>query len=336
MMVCLPRERTGKELDDAQLLKIGKGVLEMEAREISRASERLGKELVEAARLIQRCEGRLVVVGMGKSGIVGRKIAATLASLGTPSFFLHAAEGAHGDLGMVCREDVGLFISHSGKTQEILKILPFFSRIGAPVIAISGDSSSPLANNADIYLDSGIEREADPLNLAPTSSTTVQLAIGDAIAGMVTELKNLQREDFALFHPAGSLGRMLLTRVRDIMGTDDRLPVVKTNATVGEALFEITSKGYGATVVVREDGHLAGIFTDGDLRRLMEKKGCSCMDEKIGDVMIHSPKVIDPARLAAEAVRVMEKNEISVLIAVEENKPVGMIHLHELLKAGVA
>lgn len=336
MMVCLPRERISKELDDAQLLKIGKGVLHMEAREITRASERLGKELVEAARLIQRCEGRLVVVGMGKSGLIGRKIAATLASLGTPSFFLHAAEGAHGDLGMVCREDVGLFISHSGKTQEILKILPFFSRIGAPVIAISGDSSSPLARNADIYLDSGIEREADPLNLAPTSSTTVQLAIGDAIAGMVTELKNLQREDFALFHPAGSLGRMLLTRVRDIMGTDDRLPVVNEEATVGEALFEITSKGYGATVVVREDGQLAGIFTDGDLRRLMEKKGCSCMDEKIGDVMIHSPKVIDPTRLAAEAVRLMEKHEVSVLVAVEDNIPVGIIHLHELLKAGVA
>ena len=335
-MVCLPRERACRELEDADLLNIGRSVLEMEAREITRASHRLGKELVEAARLIQGCRGRLVVVGMGKSGLIGRKIAATLASLGTPSFFLHAAEGAHGDLGMVCREDIGLFISHSGKTQELLKLLPFFSRLGAPIIAISGDSLSPLAKNADIYLNSGIEREADPLNLAPTSSTTVQLAIGDALAGMVTEMKNLQREDFALFHPAGSLGKMLLLRVQDLMGKGEHLPVVRLDATVGEALFEITSKGYGATVVVDEKGDLAGIFTDGDLRRLMEKDGCTCMEEKIELVMTRSPKVIEPRKLAAEAVRIMEQNEISVLIVIEGNQPAGIIHLHELLKAGVA
>lgn len=337
MMMSLPRERTSRELDDEELLHIGKSVLDMEAAEISRASARLGKELVQAARLIQNCKGRLVVVGMGKSGIIGRKIAATLASLGTPSFFLHAAEGAHGDLGMVCREDVGLFISHSGKTQEVLKLLPFFSRLGAPIVAISGDGNSPLAKEADVYLDSGITREADPLNLAPTSSTSVQLAIGDALAGMVTELKNLQKEDFALFHPAGSLGKTLLTRVRDLMGKDDNLPVVEEDASVGKALFEITSKGYGATAIVNGgSGDLVGIFTDGDLRRLMERKGCSCLECKIGDVMGKEPKVIAPDKLAAEAMRMMEQNEISVLIAVEGGKPVGMIHIHEILKAGVA
>ena len=335
-MVCLPRERACRELEDADLLNIGRSVLEMEAREITRAFHRLGQELVEAARVIQWCRGRLVVVGMGKSGLIGRKIAATLASLGTPSFFLHAAEGAHGDLGMVCREDIGLFISHSGKTQELLKLLPFFSRLGAPIIAISGDSLSPLAKNADLSLNSGIEREAAPLNLGPTSSTTVQLAIGDALAGMVTEMKNLQREDFALFHPAGSLGKMLLLRVQDLMGKGEHLPVVRMGATVGEALFEITSKGYGATVVVDEKGDLAGIFTDGDLRRLMERDGCTCMGERIESVMTRSPKVIEPRKLAAEAVRIMEQNEISVLIVIEGNQPAGIIHLHELLKAGVA
>jgi len=337
MMMSLPSERTSRDLDDEELLGIGKEVLDMEAAEISRASARLGNELVQAARLIQSCKGRLVVVGMGKSGIIGRKIAATLASLGTPAFFLHAAEGAHGDLGMVCREDVGLFISHSGKTREVLELLPFFSRLGAPIVAISGDSKSPLAAEADIYLNSGIEKEADPLNLAPTSSTSVQLAIGDALAGMVTELKNLQKEDFALFHPAGSLGKTLLTRVSDLMGKDDNMPVVGENASVSEALFEITSKGYGATTVVDcKNGNLAGIFTDGDLRRLMERKGCSCLEERIGDVMIKTPMVISPNKLAAEAMHVMEQHEVSVLVAVEDGKPVGMIHIHEILKAGVA
>lgn len=335
-MVCLPSERACRDFEDDELLNIGRTVLEIEAKEITKASQRLGQELIDAARLIQRCNGRLVVIGMGKSGLIGRKIAATLASLGTPSFFLHAAEGAHGDLGMVCREDVGLFISHSGKTQEVLKLLPFFSRLGAPIIAISGDSLSPLAKNADVFLDSGIEREADPLNLAPTSSTTVQLAIGDALAGMVTEMKNLQREDFALFHPAGSLGKMLLLRVQDVMAKGEQLPLVVSDASVRDALFEITSKGYGATIVVDKLGELVGIFTDGDLRRLMEKNGCSCMEETIESVMTTSPKVIEPHKLAAEAVRSMEQNEISVIIAVEGNKPVGIIHIHELLKAGVA
>lgn len=202
-MVCLPRDRAGIDLDDERLLSIGRDVLKQEASELLRVADEMGQEIVKAARVIHCSKGRLVVIGMGKSGLIGRKIAATLASLGTPSFFLHAAEASHGDLGMVCREDVGLFISNSGKTKEVVALLPFFRRLGAPVISITGGISSPLAKNSDIVLNSSVSREADPLNLAPTSSTTVQLAIGDALAGMVTELRGLEEDDFALFSPRG-------------------------------------------------------------------------------------------------------------------------------------
>ncbi len=335
-MVCLPRDRECIELSDEELLETGRKVIRKEAKELLRVSESIGMEIVRAARIVQGCEGRLVVVGMGKSGIIGRKISATLASLGTPSFFLHAAEAAHGDLGMVCKEDVGLFISHSGKTSEILKVFPFFKRIGAPVIAITGCSDSPLAKNCDVLLDARIESEADPLNLAPTSSTTVQIAIGDALAGVLTKIRNLENDDFALFHPAGNLGRQLLLKVEDVMGSGDLLPVVQGTATVGQALFEITSKGYGATIVINQDGTLGGIFTDGDLRRLIESYGYSCMDRPIRDVMTKDPRVISPSKLAAEAALMMEESEISVIVVVKGDFPVGMVHLHELLKAGVA
>ena len=244
-MVCLPRDRAGIDLDDERLLSIGRDVLKQEASELLRVADEMGQEIVKAARVIHCSKGRLVVIGMGKSGLIGRKIAATLASLGTPSFFLHAAEASHGDLGMVCREDVGLFISNSGKTKEVVALLPFFRRLGAPVISITGGISSPLAKNSDIVLNSSVSREADPLNLAPTSSTTVQLAIGDALAGMVTELRGLEEDDFALFHPGGALGRRLLTKVEDVMGSGDKLPVVIEHVKVSDALFEMTSKGYG-------------------------------------------------------------------------------------------
>jgi len=197
-MVSLPRERVNVDFDDEKLLEVGRRVLRMEAEEIVRAAARVGGELVEAARIIGRCKGRLVVVGMGKSGLVGRKIAATLASLGTPAFFLHAAEGSHGDLGMVCREDTGLFLSNSGQTREVLEVLPFFRRLGSPVIALTGNLTSRLARDSDVVINSGVEKEADPLGLAPTTSTTLQLALGDALAGMVTELRGLRPEDFAL------------------------------------------------------------------------------------------------------------------------------------------
>ena len=335
-MVCLPRDRAGIDLDDERLLSIGRDVLKQEASELLRVADEMGQEIVKAARVIHCSKGRLVVIGMGKSGLIGRKIAATLASLGTPSFFLHAAEASHGDLGMVCREDVGLFISNSGKTKEVVALLPFFRRLGAPVISITGGISSPLAKNSDIVLNSSVSREADPLNLAPTSSTTVQLAIGDALAGMVTELRGLEEDDFALFHPGGALGRRLLTKDEDVMGSGDKLPVVIEHVKVSDALFEMTSKGYGATLIVDEEGKLAGIFTDGDLRRLIERCGVECLESDVSSAMTKNPVTLEAGRLAAEAVHIMEEREISVLIVAKAGKPIGIIHLHELLKAGVA
>lgn len=333
----LPSDRRPENLPDEELLKAGCQVLRHEAHELMRAADHFGMELVQAARLLKACEGRIVVSGIGKAGHIGRKIAATLSSLGTPAFFLQASEAAHGDLGMVRHEDVALLISNSGKTAEVVALLPFFRRIGAPVIAISGDANSPLALGADIFLSSSIEREADPLNLAPTSSTTLQLAIGDALGAMVTLLHGLKKEDFALFHPSGSLGKKLLLRVRDVMNTSGSLPVVSQGILVKDALFEITSKNYGATSVVDDAGFLTGIFTDGDLRRLIAKEGITCLDNKVKDVMITSPRTIAPEALAAEAVHIMEKLEISVLVVVDrDRRPVGMIHIHELLQSGIA
>ncbi|WP_269778909.1 KpsF/GutQ family sugar-phosphate isomerase [Acetomicrobium sp. S15 = DSM 107314] len=335
-MVCLPKEREGMELSDDELVAAAKRVIESEARELLKAASRIGYEMAKAARLICGCKGRVVVVGLGKSGHVARKIAATFSSLGTPAFFLHAAEGAHGDLGMVCREDVGLFLSNSGHTQEVLELLPFFKRLGAPVISITGDLSSPLAEASDLALDSSVEREADPLGLAPTSSTALQMAIGDALAAMVTELRGLDRDDFALFHPGGKLGRRLLLRVCDVMGRGERMPLVREDVRVCDAIYEISSKGYGATVVVDGSGALCGIFTDGDLRRLLERSGLKGLEQPLNSVMTKAPKTIAPDELAAKAVLLMEENEISVLVVVEGDRPVGIIHLHELLKAGVA
>jgi arabinose-5-phosphate isomerase len=351
-MFCLPWEREGRCLSDEQLLEAGRGILRSEAAEIERAANRVGLELVKAARIIHSCRGRLVVAGMGKSGIIGRKIAATLASLGTPSFFLHAAEGSHGDLGMVCRDDAALILSNSGTTAEVVSILPHFRRLGAPIIAVTGGMKSPLAQNADVVIDSSVLSEAgilaystpadgsqadeDALNLAPLCSTTLQLAIGDALAGMVTELRGLRPEDFALFHPGGALGRRLLTRIRDVMATGEKLPVVGLSVSVSDALFEMTSKGYGATIIVDDRGDLAGVFTDGDLRRLIAKRGVECLSCEVSGAMITSPVVITPEKLAVEAVRIMEQKEISAIIVVEDRRPVGILHLHELLKAGVA
>ena len=321
---------------DEELLNAAKKLMLTEADEILNASKNLDFEIVKAAKLIYSCQGRVVVVGLGKSGHVGRKISATLASLGTPSFFLHAAEASHGDLGMVRSEDVGLFVSNSGASSEIVSLLPNFSRIGAKMIAITGAKDSPLAKHSDIVLNAHVENEGDPLQLAPMSSATLELVIGDALAVVIEILRELKREDFAMFHPGGTLGRKLLTRVKDVMGSGEQLPIVKEGVTVKDALFVITGKGYGATCVVDENDNLTGIFTDGDLRRLMEKSGTDSFSTKIENAMTKKPKTIGQNSLAAEAVRIMEKNEISVLIATESKKPVGIIHIHELLKAGIA
>lgn len=332
----LPCEREEKKFSDEEMLKAGRNILQKEAEALVSAASRVSNELVSAAHLLSRCKGRVVVSGLGKSGHVGRKTAATFASLGVPAFFLHATEGAHGDLGMVCREDLGYFLSNSGETRELIDIIPYFKRLGAPIIAVTGNNSSTLAREADVVLNCHVESEADPLGLAPTSSTTLQMALGDAVAGMATLLLGLGKEDFALFHPGGSLGKKLLLRVRDLMGTGDKLPVTKESALVRDALFEITSKGYGATAVVNDDGKLVGVFTDGDLRRFIEREGVQGLDLPVHLGMTRTPRVISPERLAVEAVRIVEEWEVSALIAVEDDKPVGMVHIHEILKAGVA
>jgi arabinose-5-phosphate isomerase len=326
----------GEICSDEELVEIGREVLSEEARAVGRVCGRLGPEFASAVRLLASCRGRVVISGLGKSGLIGRKIAATFASLGLPAFFLHATEGSHGDLGMVRPDDVGVFISNSGETAELLALLPYFKRIGASVIGMTGRSSSTLARNSNIVLDAGVEKEADPLGLAPTSSTTVQVALGDALAGAFTKLRRLGPNDFAVFHPGGALGRSLLLKVEDIMGREDSLPVTKLGATVKDALFEITSKGYGATIVVDGGGALRGIFTDGDLRRLLERHGAGGIDLPVEEGMTKKPRAIEPGRLASEATRIMEKLEISVLVVVDDERPVGIIHLHELLKAGLS
>ncbi len=332
----LPYEREEKQLSSEELLSAGVGILRKEAEALLYAAENASEELVKAAHLLSRCRGRVVVSGLGKSGHVGRKTAATFASLGVPAFFLHATEGAHGDLGMVCREDIGYFLSNSGETQELIALIPYFKRLGAPIIAVTGNPDSTLARESDIVLNCHVESEADPLKLAPTSSTTLQMALGDAAAGMATLLLGLRKEDFALFHPGGSLGKRLLLRVRDLMGTQDRMPVTNEKALVRDALFDITSKGYGATAVVDDAGLLSGIFTDGDLRRFIEKEGLEGLDLPVSRAMTRAPRTITPDRLAVEVVRMAEQWEVSALIVVDEGKPVGMVHLHEILKAGVA
>ncbi len=330
---CTKRQKIN--LSDSELLDIGRDILREESRAIERTASQIGGELVDAARLIAECRGRVVVAGLGKSGLVGRKIAATFASLGIPAFFLHAAEGIHGDLGMVCPKDVGLFISNSGETYELIALIPYFRRIGAKVIGMTGKPASQLAQNSDIVLDSGVLREADPLGLAPTSSTSVQMALGDALAGISTSLQGLGAEDFAIFHPGGTLGKKLLLRVKDLMGCGDALPLTSLDSTVKSALFDITSKGYGSTIIVDGSGALKGIFTDGDLRRLLERRGVSAMELPVTEGMTASPRTIAPERLATEAMHIMEELEISVLVAVEDGRPVGIVHLHEILKAGL-
>ncbi|KUK14307.1 MAG: KpsF/GutQ family protein [bacterium 42_11] len=322
-------------MGDIRFLEEAKRVLEIEAREILTLRDRLGEEIVKAAKLIYSSPGRVVVMGMGKSGLVGRKISATLSSLGTPSFFLHPAEALHGDLGMVKKEDVALILSNSGETREVLLSLPYFKRIGTKIIAFTGKPSSTLAKESDIVLDTSVNQEACPLGLAPTSSTTVMLALGDALAVILARMRGLSKGDFAMFHPDGSLGRKLLLRIEDVMHTGREIPLVREWTVLKDALFEMTSKGFG-TILVERDGHLVGILTDGDLRRLLERYGYSLLDKKVGEVMIRNPKKIVLGKLAAEALALMERHEISVLPVVDgDDNIVGIVHIHDLLKAGI-
>ena len=320
------------------MLKIAKDVLEVEAQAILGLIPRLNGEFEDAVEMILACKGRTVITGMGKSGLIGRKIAATLASTGTPSFFLHPAEGVHGDLGMVTESDVVIAMSNSGETAEVLQILPSIRRIGAKLIALCGSANSTLAKAADIFLDVSVEKEACPLGLAPTASTTATLAYGDALAISLQNMRKFSADDFAVFHPGGSLGRKLLLTVDDIMHKGADNPIINQDRTVRDALFIITDKGLGAVIVVDADGYMQGILTDGDVRRSLEK-GYEFLDRPVQEVMTKTAKMITGEKLAAQALHVMESNKprpITVLPVVDgEGKAVGLLHMTDLVRQGV-
>jgi len=316
-------------------LALAREVLRIEAQAVAALSDRINADFSSAVDLLLACSGRVVVSGVGKSGHIARKIAATFASTGTPSLFMHAAEAAHGDLGMITRGDVVLALSYSGEGDELLTMLPVAKRLGTPLIAITGNPASALARLADAHIDVHVEKEACPLNLAPTSSTTAMLAMGDALAIACLDARGFGPDDFARAHPGGALGRKLLTYVRDIMRTGDQIPSVGVDATVMDALHEITRKQVGVTAIVDERGELAGLFTDGDLRRLLEKVG-DIREVKVAEVMTRNPLTIAPDVLAAEAAQVMERHRKNVLLAISPgHELVGVLSMPDLLAAKV-
>lgn len=313
----------------------GRAVIELEAQAVAALRERINHDFEQACGIILACAGRVVVTGMGKSGHIGGKLAATLASTGTPAFFVHPGEAQHGDLGMIQPQDVVIAISNSGETGEILTILPIIKRLGARLIAMTGNAKSSLARQADVHLDVGVEKEACPLNLAPTSSTTAALAMGDALAVALLKARDFTPEDFARSHPGGKLGRRLLLYVRDLMHSGERIPQVAESAGLREALIEMSSKGLGMTAIVDGSGRLAGIFTDGDLRRALNK-GIDVYQAKISDIMTRNPKTIGADILAAEAVALMQSKNINGLYVVDgDHKVLGALNMHDLLRAGV-
>lgn len=321
--------------DTSTLQELGRAVIELEAEAVAALRERINADFAQACRLILGCPGRVVVTGMGKSGHIGGKLAATLASTGTPAFFVHPGEAQHGDLGMITPGDVVLAISNSGETGEILTILPIIKRMGAKLIAMTGNAKSTLAREADVHLDVRVEKEACPHNLAPTSSTTAALAMGDAMAVALLKSRGFTAEDFARSHPGGKLGRRLLLYVRDVMHTGERIPLVPEAASLREALLEMTGKGLGMTGVLDAQKRLAGIYTDGDLRRTLNK-GLDVYNAKISDVMTRNPRTCRADQLAAEIVQFMEQHHINGLMVVDEhNQVVGAFNMQDLLRAGV-
>jgi arabinose-5-phosphate isomerase len=324
-----------RDVDHEKILESARKVLRIEGDSIEALRSRLGEEFVVAVDLLKTCSGRIVFAGMGKSGLVCRKIAATFASTGTPSLFLHPAEGGHGDLGMLAKGDVLVAVSNSGETQELIRLLPAVKRLGIPIISMTGGATSTLAARADIVLDISVTEEACPLNLAPTASTTVTIALGDALAVALLEARGFTEDDFALFHPVGALGRRLLT-ISEIMHVGEEIPRVDLGTTMKEALFEITSKQLGFTTVQDGDDMLLGIITDGDLRRSLER-GSDPLSLTAGEVMTHSPKVLNADALAAKALQLMESNKITNLVILgNDNRVAGVIHMHDILKAGIA
>jgi len=316
-------------------LKVAKRTIKMESEAVALLEQRIGNEFTEACKLIINCSGRVIVTGMGKSGHIGRKIAATFASTGTPAFFVHPGEASHGDIGMITKKDVVLALSNSGTTAEVVTLLPQIKRLGVPLICMTGDQISTLARAAEVHLDVRVNSEACPLGLAPTTSTTVTLVMGDALAIALLEARGFTAEDFAFSHPGGALGQKLLLKVRDIMHSGENLPRVNINQPLKEALLEISKKGFGMTTVVKDTGKLFGVFTDGDLRRAInEDKNVKSI--LLSEVTKSGCKSIHQDALAAEALKIIEDLKITTLVIENsDHEPVGILHLHDILKAGV-
>ncbi len=317
------------------ILQSAKSVFKIESEAVAALADRLTDEFVNVVNLIDQRSGVIIVTGIGKSGLIGKKIAATFSSIGIPAVFLHAAEGSHGDLGIVSKDDLIIAISNSGETEEILKILPYVSRIGATLVGLTGNLESTLAKRSDHVLDTGVEKEACPLDLAPTASTATALAMGDALAISLINKKGIREEDFAQNHPGGNLGKRLLTSVGDLMRTENEIPSIPLEANISTVLSEMSQKGLGTTAVVDSENHIVGIITDGDIRRLIEtKKNISEACAK--EMMSKNPKTINKKSLATKAVQIMEKHTISSLIVSEDQRTIdGIIHLQDLLKAGI-
>ncbi len=320
---------------DNRAIALARRVLQIEAAAVSALADRLGSEFVEAVDMIHKRSGRVIVTGIGKSGHIARKLAATLASTGTPAYFVHAAEAAHGDLGMITPADVVIALSNSGTSEEVLTIVPLVKRQGARLISMTGNPESPLAREADVHLDAAVSEEACPLNLAPTASTTAALALGDALAVALLDARGFGAEDFARSHPGGALGRRLLTHVSDIMRDKARVPAIAPDAPLTQALLAMTGGGMGMTAIVDDTGRPVGIFTDGDLRRALEK-GCDVRSARLASVMSANPRTIGPDALAAEAAEMMERLRISQLLVVDEaGALVGALTTHDLMLAKV-
>ena len=316
-------------------LDLAREVLNIEAAAVQALATRLDDDFLRALNVILRCKGRVIVSGMGKSGHIARKIAATMSSTGTPAYFVHPGEASHGDLGMITSKDVIIALSYSGESQELMTIVPVIKRQGAKLVSMTGNPASSLAQAADVHLNAAVDKEACPMGLAPTASTTAALALGDALAVALLDAKGFGAEDFARSHPGGNLGRRLLTHVRDIMRSGERLPMVRVDAMLGEAILQITKKGLGMTAIVDADQRVLGIYTDGDLRRTLEKK-LDINTTPVRDVMSANPRCIGADALAAEAVQIMEQYNISQMLVVgEQHQLVGALNVHDLLHAKV-
>lgn len=322
-------------MNDHKLQALGLAVIETEARAVSALAGRIDAQFARACDYILACTGRVVILGMGKSGHIGSKIAATLASTGTPAFFVHPGEASHGDLGMITPRDVVLALSNSGETAELLTILPLIKRLGVPLISLTGNANSTLARAANVNLDVSVEKEACPLGLAPTASTTAALVMGDALSIALLESRGFTAEDFARAHPGGTLGRRLLLLIDDIMHTGDTIPQVGVDAPLTEALHEMTRKGLGMTAVLDTDGRVAGVFTDGDLRRAVDRE-INLHKTPVGELMTRNCKTVPPGMLAAEALAIMQASKINGLLVVDaDGKLLGALGMHDLLRAGV-